>query len=97
MNVLTEFRKVGFNLSLNDENNIVVYPSSGLTDEHRDIIRANKPDIIRELELEKTYLHWHIVTPTDNACLSVIPRATMAEMRTKFPKAIIVEPVETMQ
>lgn len=97
MEFLSELRKAGFNLSLNNENNIVVYPVSKLTQEQREFITTNKPDIVRELRLEKAYLHWHIVTPTDDTCLSVIPRSTLAEIKEKFPKAIIVEPVETVQ
>ena len=97
MSALAELRNAGFNLSLNDDNNIALSPVSKLTEQQREVIRSNKPGIVRELELEKAYLHWHIVTPTDNAYLSVIPRSTLAEIKAKFPKAIIVEPVETMQ
>jgi len=97
MNALIELRGAGFNLSLNEKNGIVISPASKLTERQRKIIRENKMLIAYELKLEKTYLHWHVVTPTDDTNFSVIPKSTLAEIKVKFPNAIIIEPVETMQ
>ena len=97
MTVLTELRNAGFNLSLNDENNIILSPVSKLTEQQRKLIRSNKPTIIYELKLEKPYLHWHIKTPTEDTCFYVIPCSTLDEIKAKFPKAILIEPVETLQ
>ena len=97
MTALTELRNAGFNLSLNNENNIILSPVSKLTELQRKLIRSNKPTIVNELKLEKSYLCWHIETPTEDTCFYVIPPSTLDEIKTKFPKAILVEPVETLQ
>ena len=97
MTALTELRNAGFNLSLNNENNIILSPVSKLTEQQRELIRLNKPTIVNELKLEKPYLRWHIETPTEDTCLNVIPRSTLDEIKAKFPKAILIEPVETLQ
>ncbi len=94
MSPLNRLIKSGFNVSLNVDNNIQIIPASKLTQEERDIIKANKSEIVNEL---KPYLHWHVVTPADDAHLSVIPKSTLAEMKAVFPKAIVIKPVETLQ
>ena len=97
MTALTELRNAGVNLSLNDENNIILSPISKLTEQQRELIRLNKPTIVNELKLEKPYVRWHIETPSEDTCFYVIPPITLEEIKAKFPKAILIVPVETLQ
>ncbi len=94
MSPLDGLIKSGFNVSLNNDNNIEIIPASKLTQEQRAIIKENKSNIVNEL---KPYLHWHVVTKNDNGKMSVIPKTTIAAMRIKFPHAILIEPIETIQ
>ena len=91
---LPELRKAGFNVSLNEQNNIVIYPVSKLTQQQREFIQQNKIALVCELQLEKIYIHWHVITETDNAYFSVIPASSLAQIKAKFPKATLVEPME---
>ena len=90
---LLELRKSGFNVSLNEQNNIVIYPVSKLTQQQREFIQQNKVAIVCELQLEKIYIHWHVVTETDNTYFSVIPASSLAQIKAKFPKAKLIESV----
>lgn len=94
VNVLTQLKKSGFDVSLNDQNGIVVSPASKLSEQQREIIKKNKTALVAELQ---THRYWHVVTPTDDVRFNVIPPLTIVEIRAKFPKAIVVEPVETLQ
>ena len=94
MMTLQKLREAGFNLSLNNENNIVVSPLSKLTFQQKEFIQKNKVALVCEMQLEKLYLHWHIVTATDDCYFSVIPPSPIATIKAKFPKATLIEPVE---
>ena len=50
MNALSELRKSGFDVSLNEQNGIVISPASKLTQQQRDFIKANKPEIVSNLK-----------------------------------------------
>ncbi|HIL40283.1 MAG TPA: hypothetical protein EYG29_07615 [Methylococcales bacterium] len=94
MDLLHELRESGFNLSLNNDNNIVVRPVSSLTQQQREFIAKHKVAIVCELQLEKLYLHWHIVTETYDAYFYVIPASSLPQLQSKFPKAVLIEPAE---
>ncbi len=94
MSFLSELRKSGFTVSLNNDNDIVISPVSKLSKEHRALIKKNKVSIVCELQLEKLYLHWHIVTETEEARFSVIPPSSLADIKQKFPKAKVITPIE---
>ena len=50
MNALSELRKSGFDVSLNEQNGIVISPASKLTQQQREFIKANKPEIVSNLK-----------------------------------------------
>jgi hypothetical protein len=97
MITLQKLREDGFNLSLNNENNIVVSPISKLTSQQKEFIQKNKVALVCELQLEKIYLHWHVITETDDCYFSVIPPSPLATIKAKFPQAILIEPVNAKQ
>ncbi len=52
MNALQQIRKSGFTIVLLNSNTLTVSPASKLSDKQRAFLKANKPEIIKELHTE---------------------------------------------